>query len=261
MTTHIMFGRAQVRSLLLVLNFVIVAYGCNPCAGFSSEVDKLLLKATTTESNNEWEKYVVIVMDEMYLREDLVYDKHSGALIGFANIGDTNQQLLKFEKLAQGEEEIENASLAKTMLVFMVRGLFSSLQFPYVQFPFAKVYGEFLFDPFWEAVRRLEFIGLKVVAATADGAATNRRFVKIHKNRCKRGEIVYKVANPFAGDEGRQLYFFSDPPHLIKTVRNAWSNAKRHLWVSVTIDYCATCKIIFLLINLSAMVVISSGAI
>ena len=102
-------------------------------------------------------------MDEMYLREDLVYDKHSGALIGFANIGDTNQQLLIFEKLAQGEEEIENASLAKTMLVFMVRGLFSSLQFPYVQFPFAKVYGEFLFDPFWEAVRRLEFIGLKVV--------------------------------------------------------------------------------------------------
>ena len=44
---------------------VIVAYGCNPCAGFSSEVDKLLLKATTTESNKEWEKYVVIVMDEM----------------------------------------------------------------------------------------------------------------------------------------------------------------------------------------------------
>ena len=144
----------------------------------------------------------------------MVYDKHSGALIGFANIGDTNQQLLKFEKLAQGEEEIENASLAKTMLVFMVRGLFSSLQFPYVQFPFAKVYGEFLFYPFWEAVRRLEFIGLKVVAATADGAATNRRFVKIHKNRCKRGEIVYKVANPFAGDEGRQLYFFSDPTSL-----------------------------------------------
>ena len=29
-------------------------------------------------------------MDEMHIREDLVYDKHTGALIGFANIGDIN---------------------------------------------------------------------------------------------------------------------------------------------------------------------------
>jgi hypothetical protein len=33
----------------------------------------------------EFQKYVVLVMDEMHIREDLVYDKHSGELVGFVN--------------------------------------------------------------------------------------------------------------------------------------------------------------------------------
>ena len=32
---------------------------------------------------------VVLVLDKMYEREDLVYDKHTGALIAFANITDS----------------------------------------------------------------------------------------------------------------------------------------------------------------------------
>jgi len=43
-------------------------------------------------------------------------------------------------------------------------------------------------------------------------------------------EIIYKVKNPYAND-GRDLYFICDPPHLIKSVRNAWANSKRLLWV------------------------------
>ena len=46
--------------------------------------------------------------------------------------------------------------IAKTMVVFMVRGLFSKLQFLYAQFPCASLSGELLYDPFWEAVRRVE---------------------------------------------------------------------------------------------------------
>ena len=30
----------------------------------------------------------MLVIDEMYIKEDLVYDKNSGALIGFANLGE-----------------------------------------------------------------------------------------------------------------------------------------------------------------------------
>lgn len=58
--------------------------------GFSAEVDRQLMDAMKIEVAKEWEKCVVLV------REDLVYDKHSGALIGFSNLGDTNEHLLKY---------------------------------------------------------------------------------------------------------------------------------------------------------------------
>ena len=207
-------------------------YYVRSSTGFTEEIDKQLLGAAMREKAGELNRYVVLVLDEMYVREDLVYDKHSGALIGFANSGDTNKLLLQFEQQVQGESDDETASepLAKTMFVFMVRGVFSSLQFPYLQLPCATITGDLLFDPFWETVYRLERLGLQVLAATADGASTNRRLIKIHKLRRKRGEITYKVLNPYAAEK-RYLYFFSDPPHLLKTLRNALASAKRHLWV------------------------------
>ena len=68
------------------------------------------------------------------------------------------------------------------------------------------------------------------MATTFDGASVNRRLVKIHSLGSH--DLVYKVHNPYASEE-RYLYFFSDPPHLMKTVRNAWASPKCHLWVSV----------------------------
>ena len=38
------------------------------------------------------------------------------------------------------------------------------------------------------------------------------------------------MPNVFA-DDGRDFYFISDPPHLLKTIRNSFCNAKRRLWV------------------------------
>lgn len=54
--------------------------------GFSSEVDKLLIKASKVGSCPERDKCVLILLDEMHIREQLVFDKHSGAIIGYANV-------------------------------------------------------------------------------------------------------------------------------------------------------------------------------
>ena len=66
----------------------------------------------------EWQKNVVLILDEMHIREDLVYDKHTGALVGFANLGNINQHLKQFEQSLQGDNIAE--PLAKSMLVLMV---------------------------------------------------------------------------------------------------------------------------------------------
>jgi hypothetical protein len=118
-----------------------------PFAGFSAEVDRQLLQAANMEDCPEWQRLVILIMDEMYIREDLVYNKHSGKLIGFVDIGSV---LLAFERmLHQEDSDIDTPQLAHTMMAFMVRGLLTPLRFAYAPFPCAKVTGELLFEPFW----------------------------------------------------------------------------------------------------------------
>ena len=58
-----------------------------------------------------------------------------------------------------------HSPLANTMMTFIVRGLFSSLQYPYAQFPCSSLTGDQLFEPFWKAVSQLERLGFKVCHA------------------------------------------------------------------------------------------------
>ena len=56
----------------------------------------------------------------------------------------------------------------------------------------------------------------------------NRQLIKLHEAS---DQLTYKVSNPYTSED-RDLLFFSDPPHLIKTTRNCWASKARHLWVS-----------------------------
>lgn len=192
--------------------------------GFSAEVDQQLI--SYFDLSSEWNRYVTLVMDEVHVKEDLVYDKHEGKLIGFINLGETNNRLLDLECALTNN--VMDRPLANSMLVLMVRGLFSRVNFPYAQFACHTLTGELLVDPVWEAISRLERQGIRVLALTCDGASTNRRLWKIHSEEDR---LVYKVNNIFARDGPRPLFFISDPPHLLKTARNCWWNPKRSLWV------------------------------
>lgn len=83
-------------------------------------------------------------------------------MIGFANLGDINEHFSQVEHSVMSDDSQPTQKLAKTMVVFMVRGLFNKLQFPYAQFPCHTLSGDKLYDPFWEAVGRLEHCGFKV---------------------------------------------------------------------------------------------------
>jgi hypothetical protein len=113
---------------------------------------------------------------------------------------------MEFERSMEEDGDKEE-HLANSVLVLMVRGLFSKLQFPYAQFPCNSLHGHELYDIFWEAVERLERCGFNVLACTCDGLSVNRRFFMMHGS----SNLVYKVKNPFSHDK-RFLFFFSDPP-------------------------------------------------
>ena len=95
-----------------------------------------------------------------------------------------------------------------------------------------------MFDPFWEAIARLERQGFHVLAVTCDGASTNRHLWKLHANN---NEIIHKIPNVYAAEGNRDIYFISDPPHLLKMIRNSWYN--RGLWV--IISYAILCQCYF----------------
>jgi len=101
---------------------------------------------------------VILAIDEIFIKFDLVYDKHDGSFIGFVNIGNNNNQILEFEVMIESGGAA-NPSLASTMMC-MVRGLLHKFDYPYVQFACGKeMSGDLIFDPIWEAVARLERMG------------------------------------------------------------------------------------------------------
>ena len=64
--------------------------------GFSPAVAEQLVE--TIDLTQKANTCVSLVIDEVHIKENLVYDKHEGSLIGFANLGDTNNHLLSFEE-------------------------------------------------------------------------------------------------------------------------------------------------------------------
>lgn len=199
--------------------------------GFQTEVDAMLRKEVGNES---WKNYVVLLLDEIKVKESLVYNKYSCEVVGFVELNDINNQI------SQLENQTANTlpPIATHLLTLMVRGLLTSCKFPYAHFPTESLTGDQIFPIAWEAIERLERIGFRVIAITADGASPNRKFFHMHS--AAGNNLCYKSPNPYTSED-RSVYFFSDVPHLMKTTRNCWSHSSksgtRNLWVCTMHKY------------------------
>ena len=58
--------------------------------GFQPEVDCMLVEEASLHGSSKWNSYVVILLDEMKIMENLVYDKHMAQVIGFTELGALN---------------------------------------------------------------------------------------------------------------------------------------------------------------------------
>ena len=85
--------------------------------GYSSEIDAQLMKA-------QYVRCIGLIIDDVYIKEDLVLDKSTEELIGFRNLGETKNQLLHCNESRLDSDE-QRDEIAKTMFVIMVRGLLS----------------------------------------------------------------------------------------------------------------------------------------
>ena len=81
-----------------------------------------LHEAVSQQKPSHLTKYVGLVLDEVYVKEGLYFNKHTGELIGYADLGEINNMLDDYEQHIHGSETAPRA-LGKCMLIFMVQGL------------------------------------------------------------------------------------------------------------------------------------------
>jgi hypothetical protein len=160
-------------------------------------------------SMKEYEKWCTIIFDEVKIKEDIVYDKNSGSIVGFVHPLDiTSPNVIPAPK---------PATHILTVMVKSICGQ-GSLETPIAHFASRTCKAENLYDIVWEAIKILEGLGMKVLAIVCDGSTANRRFFTFHKE----DDCIHKTKNLYS-DTDRPVFFISDVPHLIKTTRNCWS--------------------------------------
>ncbi|CAB3980934.1 Hypothetical predicted protein [Paramuricea clavata] len=148
---------------------------------------------TLREKNSSFTPVQRYVVDEMKIQSNLVFDKVSGELIGFIDLGDP---MTNFANLTD-EDPIGTHALA-----FLVRGLRTDLK-PIIAYFFTGNVMSFHIMPlFWRTVAVLE-VSLNLHSKLANEV------------NC---DVVYKTPNIFV--PSRFIFFFADSPHLIKTACN-----------------------------------------
>ncbi|KAF0682199.1 THAP-type domain-containing protein, partial [Aphis craccivora] len=162
-------------------------------------------------------RHGILVFDEIFLRESLSVNTNKLTYIGFEDLGDGITSERYGEKADHG-------------LVFLFRSLASSYSQPIAMFASkGPIPGKILAQLILKSIALLENIGAKVDGIVSDGASSNR---KVWKEFGVSGEFE-NVKNYFTHplDKNRNIFMFSDAPHLMKTIRNRIHN-KKYLKVS-----------------------------
>ena len=164
---------------------------------------------------------VALLADEMKLRDGLVY--RNGEVSGYEELGDLNTAI---ERGLSENVSKPTDNIATHVLAYIIQGLKEHLNFPMAIYATKTASSTVLYHTMWDCVFAAEQCGFRVRVLVSDGATSNRKLMKIHKDDYPEDLVTYRCLNKYAD---RPLYFVSDVPHLLKTTRNAWENSGSHL--------------------------------
>lgn len=176
---------------------ICASYNASPSR--EQEEDAFLFYARRLASTlKDHERFVTLMMDEIHLQASFQYK--GGCVTGAA----TNS---------------ENA--AKTAYVFMLQSLLSSNKDVVHILPVAQIGAKQLHDFLDLLIRKLEDIGIRVVAVVSDNNSINRKAMSFFADPPKLS-IVYRHPS----DSSRPLFFILDTVHILKCIRNNWLNQR-----------------------------------
>ena len=153
-----------------------------------------------------------LFFDEVKIKEGLVFDPSTFELIGFTDIGDDETDIptvLNDDKVTATPQK----NIATHVLQFFYKSLFAKFEFPCAFFLTKGVTAQKLNRVFRQGVSLLHGFGFEIMLACCDGAPENRSFMNMNGTNATKS----KCYNPFSK---KPLFFISDPPHLMKKLRN-----------------------------------------
>ncbi|XP_076803013.1 uncharacterized protein LOC143447005 isoform X2 [Clavelina lepadiformis] len=148
------------------------------------------------------ERFLVISIDEMKVKENIVYNAATDRIIGFVDLG--------------VDRQYNNEAPATHALQFYGRSILSNFSRPIVFYATKNTKAFHLVSMFWEVVESLAGCGFTVLALVADGASCNRKLFQLLNN--SNLTVPYKCINIYQPE--MPIYLISDPPHLLKTACN-----------------------------------------
>lgn len=190
----------------------------NMKCGFDEEFMKLLRKHF--DSKTPLQRHGILLLDEINVRKSVTVCSKNLTYIGLTDFGDDGPQCTDIQDQATHD------------LVFMFQPLADSYTQPIAVFASKNpVKGECdeLAKLVIKAIVYLENVGAKIHGIVADGAATNKKMWLLLGVSGSKHETKTWFTHP--ADDERQVFVFSDIPHVIKNIRNRLYN-KRKLRIS-----------------------------
>ena len=159
---------------------------------------------------NEFEKHVLLQLDEIHVRSDYTYK--GGKIFGssFIQTDSSHPENNSFE-----------SDPAKTVLAFQVTSLFTKWSEIVRLLPCCNAKSSDLLPVVKQVVIDIEKCGLKVVVICTDDYQLN---VSLFKSLAGSASLQFTCPNP--SDPNRSIFLIFDPVHIVKCIRNYWINQK-----------------------------------
>ena len=140
-----------------------------PQRGFNKDIVNELLEKVKHFSDNE--ELFVMLMDEMKIKENLVWNKRTGDLIGYVDFGNAELNYATLQK---------STDIATHVLVFLLRSVVNPFKFSLPNFATTGAASSQMFPLLWKAISISELNSLKFLAVTCDSAAPNCKLFRMH---------------------------------------------------------------------------------
>ena len=181
---------------------------CSPQTGWKTDNLKVMREQFQKKKPPKHARLGGLYFDEMKIKEGLVFNTKNWELVGFTDILENDGIDTETKSSAQATDH-----LATHVLQFFFRSTFFNFDYPCAFFLTKNITALQLNRLFWLGVSMLHTFGFEIILSCCDGASSNRSFIEMNTGKSNRCSCF----NPFSG---KQLFFFSDPPHLIKKLRN-----------------------------------------